>query len=132
MVTALSTLAAIIVIIIFLGLSIFQLLLALGKPYGKMAYGGRQEAVLPTKYRILSGIAILIFLIAMMFVAFKVEWLIGFPFPDFVNLATWFFAFYLVLNTLANATSKSKQEKMYMTPISLIACLSLFIVALGL
>ncbi len=94
MVTVLSTLAAGVAIVIFIGLSIFQFLLALGKPYGKMAYGGRQEAVLPTKYRILSGLAIIILILAIVSVAFKVEWLTGFPEPDFVNLTIWFFAFY--------------------------------------
>ncbi len=132
MVTVLSTLSAGVAIIIFIGMGIFQLLLALGKPYGKMSYGGRQEAVLPTKYRILSGLAIFIFILAIGAVAFKVEWLTGFPVPDLVNLAIWVFAFYLVLNTLANVTSLSKQEKMYMTPISLIGSLCLFIIALGL
>lgn len=132
MATVLSILAAGITIVILIGLSIFQLLLALGKPYGKMAYGGRQEAVLPTKYRIMSGLAILIFILAIGAVAFKVEWLTGFPVPDLVNITIWIFAFYLLLNTLANATSISKQEKMYMTPISLIASLCLFIIALGL
>ncbi len=132
MVMVLSTLAAGVAIVIFAGLSIFQLLLALGKPYGKMAYGGRQEAVLPTNYRIMSGVAIIIFILAMVFVAFKLEWLTGFPIPDLMNLAIWFFAFYLALNTLTNVTSRSRQEKMYMTPISLIASLCLFIIALGL
>ena len=73
MVTVLSTLAAGVAIIIFIGLGIFQLLLALGKPSGKMSYGGRHEAVLPTKYRILSGLAIFIFILAIGAVAFKVE-----------------------------------------------------------
>ncbi|MHA2166786.1 MAG: hypothetical protein ACXAAT_13070, partial [Candidatus Hodarchaeales archaeon] len=96
-VMVLSTLAALLVIVIFIGMIIFQLLLALGKPYGHMAYGGRQEAILPPKYRIMSGLAIVIFMLAIVFVAYKVEWLIGFPIPDLMNLAIWFFAFYLAL-----------------------------------
>ena len=66
--TQLSLFAALVVIVIFMGLSVFQPLLALGKPYGKMVYGGRQEAVLPRKYRIMSASSIVIFLLASMFV----------------------------------------------------------------
>ena len=50
--TQLSFISALIVLVIFIGLSVFQLLLVLGKPYGKMAYGGTQEAILPTKFRL--------------------------------------------------------------------------------
>ena len=65
--TFVTALASILVIGIFLGMSIFQLLLALGKPYGKLAYAGKYE-VLPTNYRIMSMIAIAIFLVATFFV----------------------------------------------------------------
>ena len=125
-----STIFAIIVILIFLGLSIFQFLLLLGKPYGKAAYGGKYE-VLPNNMRILSGVAILIFLIASLCVVVRAEFITGFPFPDIADLSVWVFAFYLALNTVANFLSKSKLEKQIMTPISFIACICLFIVALG-
>jgi hypothetical protein len=125
------SISAVIVILIFLGLSIFQLLLALGKPYGKAAYGGKYE-VLPNNMRILSGVAILIFVIASLFVAVRAEFLINFPFPDIANLGVWVFALYLSLNTVANFLSESKLEKQIMTPLSLIAAICLFIIALNL
>ena len=129
--TLISSIAAVIVIVSFVGLIILQLLLALGKPYGRMAYGGKYE-VLPTKYRIMSVFADVIFIVAIFFVLVKVELITVFPFPDIANLGLWFFAFYLGLNTLANVTSKSQSEKQIMTPISLITCICLFIIALGL
>ena len=128
----LSLIAALVAIIIFIGLSVFQLLLALGKPYGKMAYGGTQDEVLPPKYRLMSGIAIIIFAIASLFTLVKVGVIQNCPIPDIANLGVWIFAFFLALNTLANITSKSEKERKFMTPLSLIACICLFIVALGL
>ena len=129
--TLITSIAAVIVIVIFMGMSILQLLLVLGKPYGKLAYGGKHE-VLPTNYRIMSVIAVAIFLITTFFVLVKVELITEFPFPDITNLGIWFFAFYLALNTLANATSKSKMEKQVMTPISFTASVCLFIIAFSL
>ena len=130
--TQLSLISALILIVIFMGLSVFQLLLALGKPYGKMAYGGRQEAVLPRNYRIMSAISIVIFLIASMFVLVKIEVFTNCPFPAINTLGIWIFALFLALNTIANATSKSSSERKFMTPLSAIACLCLVIIALGL
>ena len=97
-----------------------------------MAYGGTQESVLPTKFRIMSALAIIIFLIASLFVLVKIEIFENFPFPDLADLGIWFFAFYLGLNTLANIMSKNPTERKIMTPLSLIACLCLFVLALGL
>ena len=105
-----TLISAVITIIIFIGLSIFQFLLVLGKPYGKAAYGGKYE-VLPNNKRILSGLAIIIFVIASFFVAVRAEILINFPFPDLANLGVWVLAFYLALNTVANFLSQSKLEK---------------------
>lgn len=129
--TLITSVAALIAIISFLGLSIFQILLAIGKPYGRLAYGGVNE-ILPKKYRIMSVVAVAIFSIAIFFVLIKTEVIASFPFPEIANIGLWFFAFYLGLNTLANATSKSESEKKTMTPVSLITSVCLIIVALGL
>ena len=130
--TQLSLIAALVVIVIFMGLSVFQLLLALGKPYGKMAYGGRQEAVLPKKYRIMSALSIGIFLLASGMTLVKIDVFKNCPFPVMADLGVWIFALFLALNTIANATSISKSERKFMTPLSAIACLCLVIIALGL
>ena len=128
----LSFISALIVLVIFIGLSVFQLLLVLGKPYGKMAYGGTQEAILPTKFRLLSALAIIIFLIVSILVLVKIEIIENFPFPEIAGPGTLFFALFMALNTIANATSKSKSEKQIMTPLSLVASLCLFIIFFGL
>ena len=105
--STITSISAVIVILIFLGLSVFQFLLALGKPYGKAAYGGKYE-VLPNNMRILSGVAILIFMIASLFVAVRVEFLSNFPFPDIANLGVWVFAIYLSLKAVENFLTNIK------------------------
>jgi hypothetical protein len=129
--TQLTLIAGLIVLVIFIALSVFQLLLALGKPYGYMAYGGTQEDILPTKFRLMSALAVIIFLVASIFVLVKMEIIKNFPFPEIADLGIWVFALFLALNTLANATSKSQSEKRIMTPLSLIACICLSVIALG-
>jgi hypothetical protein len=41
-------------------IALFQLVLALGAPLGRMAWGGRHEGVLPTRLRIASGVTALL------------------------------------------------------------------------
>lgn len=127
-----SLIASIIVLIIFIGFSVFQFLLALGKPYGHMAYGGRQDSILPTKYRIMSVFAISFFFIASILVLAKVEIIKPLFSPDIANLSIWLFAIYLGINTIANISSKNESERKIMTPLSFSACLCLIVLALGL
>jgi hypothetical protein len=123
--------AAIIASILFVALSIFQLLLALGFTLGNPipAYGGRFEK-LPKNLRIMSIIAISIFILAIISVLAR-SGIIA-PLEDFIFFAvfTWIFAIYSAFITVMNIASKSKLEKQLMTPISLIVSICCFIVAI--
>ena len=121
--------AAIIAVIIFAVISVFQLLLALGLPLGKLAYGGKYEK-LPTNMRIMSLVAIGIFALGSISVLERAGIIIIFNNPIFVLVVVWVIAVYLAFNTLLNAISKSKQEKVIMTPLSLILAICCFIVAI--
>ncbi|MHA1982804.1 MAG: hypothetical protein ACW967_00520 [Candidatus Hodarchaeales archaeon] len=122
---------ALIAVVLFIEMIIFQFLLAVGITFSNPipAYGGRYE-ILPIKLSILSPVAILIFIIASILVFIRADVLTGVFDPIIVDIVVWFFAFYLGSNTLVNAGSKSNLEKKIMTPISAIASLCLFIVAL--
>ena len=50
--------------------------------------------------------------------------------PIFTLVVVWIIAVYLAFNTLLNAVSKSKQEKLIMTPLSLISAICCFVVAI--
>ena len=101
---------AILTCVLFALMSIFQLLLALGLPLGKAAYGGKYEK-LPTNLRIASLIVVGIFVLLTVIVI-------------------WILAGYSSLNVLMNAVSKSKWEKRIMTPLSLIIAICCFIIAI--
>jgi hypothetical protein len=121
--------AALVTVVIFAVVSIIQLLLALGLPLGKLAYGGKYER-LPTNMRIMSIVALGIFVLASISVLERAGIITIFNNPIFTVVVVWFIAVYLALNTLLNALSKSKKEKLIMTPLSLIAAICCFIVAI--
>ena len=120
-------LAAMIIMILLAGIAVFQVLLALGYPLGEATMGGKYK-ILPKPLRIASAVSAIILL------------LMGYVYMQRANVITsdiaflptnvlvWVFTGYLGLNTLANLASKSKKERMIMTPISAIACiLGLFV-----
>jgi len=121
--------AAIIAVVIFIVISVLQLLLALGLPLGKLAYGGKYEK-LPTNMRIMSLVAIGIFTLGSITVLERAGIITIFNNPIFTLVVVWVIAIYLAFNTLINAISKSKPEKLIMTPLSLILSICCFIVAI--
>jgi hypothetical protein len=121
--------AAIIAVVLFTGMSIFQLLLVLGLPYGRLAYGGKYEK-LPSKMKITSLIGIVIFIFASLSVLERAEIIIIFNNLMFVTVFVWIIAVYLAFITFMNAVSKSKWEKLIMTPISLTLAICCFIVVI--
>jgi len=121
--------AATIAVVLFTGMSIFQLLLVLGLPYGRLAYGGKYEK-LPSKMKIISLIGIVIFIFASLSVLERAEIITIFNNLMFVTVFIWIIAVYLAFITLTNAISKSKWEKLIMTPISLTLAICCFIVVI--
>ena len=121
--------AAIIAVVLFAGMSFFQLLLVLGLPFGRLAYGGKYEK-LPSKMKIISLIGIVIFIFTSLSVLERAEIIIIFNNLMFVTVVVWIIAVYLTFITIMNAISKSKWEKLIMTPISLTLAICCFIVVI--
>ncbi|UCG01541.1 MAG: hypothetical protein JSW11_18250 [Candidatus Heimdallarchaeota archaeon] len=124
-------LLGLVAILIFLMLSIYQMLLVLNVDLGKPipAYGGRYDE-LPRNVKMMSLVAIGIFIIASILILVRTGFITNFPFPDLAAIGILIFGLFLALNTLGNVTSKSQKEKMIMTPLSLIACICCLLVAL--
>ena len=122
--------AAMIACVLFASMSIFQLLLALGLPLGRAAYGGKYEK-LPNKLRIMSLIAVGIFVFGIIIVLERAEIITVLNNVMLTAIVIWIFAVYSTLNTLMNAVSKSQWEKRIMTPISLVIAVCCFILAIG-
>jgi len=120
---------ALIACILFVLMSVFQLLLALGLPLGRAAYGGKYEK-LPTNLRIVSLIVVGIFVFAIFIVLERAGIITIFNNILLTAIIVWILAGYFTLNVLMNAVSKSNWEKRIMTPLSLIIAVCCFIVAI--
>jgi hypothetical protein len=115
-------LAAIIITILLAGIAVFQVLLTFGYPMGEATMGGRYK-VLPKPLRIASAVSAIILLL-MGYVYLQRANVISSNIDNLpTNVLVWVFTGYLGINTLANLASKSKKEKLIMTPISAIACI---------
>ncbi|WP_026582684.1 hypothetical protein [Bacillus sp. J33] len=118
--------SAIVVAIMFVSISVFQVFLSLGYPLGEYAMGGYYK-VLPKKLRIMSVINAIILLFMGFVFLLHADVLNGYNFLP-TNKLVWFITIFLGLNTIANLISRSKKERFIMTPISSIAfILCLFI-----
>lgn len=99
-------------------LAVFQVLLIIGLPLGRFAWGG-QHAVLPARLRVGSAVSILVYA-AFATVALDRAALVSFlPAPADV-VAMWVIAAYLLLSVLPNLASKSSDERRVMVPVSLV------------
>ena len=122
--------AAILAATLFGLLALFQILLAAGLPLGRAAWGGKYR-VLPWKLRLNSLVAVGVLGAAGWVVLARADLVAPGAGSSAIRIANWVFVGYLTLNTLANATSKSKIERYVMTPISTILVVCLVIVALS-
>ena len=108
--------ASIIVAILFLAIAVFQILLSLGYPLGEFAMGGYYK-VLPKKLRIAS-VANALVLLCMGFVFLQhTNIIVGLDFLP-THILVWVITIFLGLNTIANLISRSKKERLVMTPLS--------------
>ncbi|MET0961106.1 MAG: hypothetical protein ABWX58_12375 [Psychrobacillus psychrotolerans] len=111
--------SSIVVAIMLVSISVFQVLLSLGYPLGEYAMGGFYK-VLPKKLRIVSIInAIILLFMGLVFLQ-HTDVLNGLNFLP-TNILVWVITIFLGLNTITNLISQSKKERFVMTPLSCIA-----------
>ncbi len=114
----------------FLGcLAVFQLLLVAGAPLGRFAWGGQNE-VLPTAQRIGSAVSVALyaaFAVLMLQAAGAVTVL---P-RGAADVAIWVLTAYLCLGVAMNAASRSRPERLVMTPVALVLAVVCLVLALS-
>jgi hypothetical protein len=122
-------LAAVVVCVLLAGLAVFQLLLAWGRPLGRFAWGGQHE-VLPRRLRIGSAVSVVLYgLIAAVVLQAADEIAV---FPDAVaDVGIWVVTGYIALGVPLNAISRSRPERLVMTPVVLLLAVCCLVVALG-
>lgn len=123
------TTVAVAAICVILGmLAVFQVLLIAGLPLGRFAWGG-QQAVLPPRLRLGSAVSIVLYAAFAWIALERAEATDVLPSDGFVIVATWVLAGYFVLGTVMNAISRSKPERLTMTPVSLVLAVLFFALA---
>ncbi|TSB46036.1 hypothetical protein [Alkalicoccobacillus porphyridii] len=105
---------------------LLQILLVFGKPYGALTMGGKYR-ILPLPLRVASGISAIILGTVGYLLLQQTEILPKLLPFELSRIILWAFTIFLGVNVLANIASKSRWERIIMTPLALI----LFVVCLA-
>ncbi|MRG59770.1 hypothetical protein GE115_07800 [Agromyces sp. CFH 90414] len=126
--TALVVAAAIVATVLLAAAAVLQVLVASGRPYGRLVWGG-QHAVLPRRLRIGSAVSVLLY------AGFAVIllWRAGFfgPSNPFIDVATWVLFGYFAFGVVLNGISRSRLERLVMTPTCAVVAACLLVIALS-
>ena len=103
---------------------VFQLLLVAGHPLGRLAWGGEHD-VLPQGLRIGSAVSVVGYAVA--------AWLLwrAVAVPGAAGPWIWVLTAFFGVGVLMNAASRSRPERLVMSPVALLLALSCLVIALG-
>ncbi len=119
---------AVLAVVVLAGLAVFQALLVAGQPLGRFAWGG-QHAVLPTGLRVGSAVSIALYGAFAVLILCAAGALAVLP-AGFVDVAIWVLTGYFALGIGLNAISRSRQERLVMTPVVLLLAVVCLVLAL--
>ena len=124
--------AASIVAVVLLGIvTLFQLALALGAPWGQAAWGGGHRGVLPAGIRVASGVvAVLIYPLIAMVILVTAGTVRVAGVPAAGSSTMWVLTGFFALGAMANLASRSKVERLW-GPVSLVVAVCCGIIASG-
>lgn len=125
-----STLAAVVACLLLVALVAFQVALAAGAPWGRLAWGGQHEGRLPRHLRVGSAVSVVLYA-AFGAVALDRAGLVDTMPEDVSRVACWVLTGYLALGTLLNLVSRSRAERVVMTPVAAVLALCFLALALG-
>lgn len=100
-------------------IAVFQLVLALGAPFGSAAWGG-QHRILPTGLRVASFVAIGVYGLFGVLILARGRVRSSRISPTIVNRGSWLIAVLLGLGVLANVASTSGWERYFWAPFAAI------------
>lgn len=109
-------------------LAIFQALLVAGQPLGRFAWGG-QHTVLPAGLRVGSAVSIALYAGFAVLILSAADVLTVLP-AGFVGVAIWVLTGYFALGIVLNAISRSRPERLVMTPVVLVLATVCLVLAL--
>jgi hypothetical protein len=123
-------LAALAACVVLAGLAVFQAALIAGAPLGRLAWGGQHD-VLPARLRIGSAVSIVLYTLfgyAALGRAGTVPPLGG---ESAAAVIIWVLTGYFALGVVMNAISRSKPERLVMTPVALVLAVLYLVLALS-
>ena len=125
------TLAAILAVVLLVGIAAFQLALAFGAPWGAAAWGGQHPGVLPRRFRIASGVAALVVYPLIVALVLAGAGMIGDGWlPVDGTLIMWALAGLLGVGAAMNFVSRSPPERRW-AAVALTIALCCVVIALG-
>ncbi|KRE96671.1 hypothetical protein ASG89_30875 [Paenibacillus sp. Soil766] len=113
----------------FSAVAILYIFLVMGLPYGDFAMGGKYK-IMPKQMRVACAISVIIQLIAIIFLLQAGNVISIDALENLAKGVCYFFAIYLIVNTVMNVISKSKKEKLVMTPLSFLSAICFLITAM--
>jgi hypothetical protein len=118
------TVAAVVASVLLAGVAVFQVLLVAGLPLGRLAWGGQHE-VLPRTLRISSAVSVLLYV--------AIAWAVwhAATAPEGAGPWIWVLTAFFGLGVVMNAASRSRPERLVMTPVVLLLAFSCLVIALG-
>jgi hypothetical protein len=119
---------AVLAVVVLAGLAVFQALLVAGQPLGRFAWGG-QHPVLPTGLRVGSAVSIALYAGFAVLILCAAGALAVLP-DGFVDVAIWVLTGYFALGIAMNAISRSRPERLVMTPTVLVLAAICLVLAL--
>jgi hypothetical protein len=122
--------AAIIATVVLAALAVLQFLVAAGKPYGRLVWGGA-HAVLPTRLRISSVLAVVLYAAFTLVLLDRSGLLSVFGDGAFRVVAAWVLVAYLASGIVLNAISRSKPERLTMTPVTAVLAACALVIAVS-
>lgn len=123
-----TTIAALTATTLLTALAALQVLVAAGRPYGRVVWGGQHD-VLPRRLRVGSAVSVLLYTVF----AVLLLWRVGvFGPPGLVAyIAAWVPFAFSAAGIVLNAISRSHFERLVMTPTSALLAVCSLIVAIG-
>ncbi|MGY1751425.1 hypothetical protein [Modestobacter sp. SYSU DS0511] len=120
--------AAVVGVLLLAALAVFQVALVAGAPLGRFAWGG-QHVVLPTGLRIGSAVSIVLYGVIALVLLQAAGALEVVP-RSLADVGIWVLTGYFTLGVLMNAASRSRPERLVMTPVALALAVVCLVLAL--
>jgi hypothetical protein len=111
-------------------LAIFQIALILGAPLGRLAWGG-QHKVLPPRLRLGSGVSIVLYGVFAYIALAKAGLAAPVVSEPFTDVTAWVLTAYFALGVVMNGISRSRPERLTMTPAALALALLYLVLSLS-